>query len=81
MAKLETLRPSVYNMSDEEMELFVEDYRSRRFAQLDIITPAPRTKQKKPAATEMKIMLSPEEKALAKELGIPMREFLKRRTS
>lgn len=84
MAKLEDLRPSVYDLSDDELETFIALYRERRLLRLteDQTIPAepgaekPKRK-KREALPNIRIMLTQEEKALASTMGIPFRTMLK----
>lgn len=81
MAKLETLRPSIYGKTTEELHVFFAELRERRLEQLTIVVDKPaKVAKSKKAAGEIRVMLSPAEKLLAKELGISLQTLLKMRS-
>lgn len=84
MAKLEDLRPSVYDLPDDEFDTFIALYRERRLVQLTEDQPIPTEpgvekpkRKKREAIPNIRIMLTQEEKALASTMGIPFRTMLK----
>lgn len=83
MAKLENLRPSIYDLDDGELETFTALYRERRLVQLtteQTIAKLPGSgKEKAPREKKIKqihIMLTDDEKKTALALGISFKVML-----
>lgn len=82
MAKLENLRPSIYDLDDDELVTFTALYRERRLVQLNeeqVIAKMPdsdNTFKREKKIRQLRIMLTEEEKGMALALGISFKMML-----